>query len=82
VEWILAGKKTWEIRGRITHFRGRIALIRAGSGFVVGTCELVNVVGPLTLRDLRKKARKLGRHKSEVKSLPYGTTYACPKERQ
>jgi hypothetical protein len=31
VEMILAGKKTWEIRGRYTHVRGKIALIRAGS---------------------------------------------------
>jgi hypothetical protein len=76
VEWILAAKKTWEIRGRNTHIRGKIALIRGGSGLVVGTCELVNVVGPLTLRELRENARKLGRRKSEVKSLPYGTTYA------
>jgi hypothetical protein len=76
VDWILAGKKTWEIRGRYTHVRGKIALIRGGSGLIVGTCELVDVVGPLTLRQLRKNAKKLARRKSEVKSLPYGTTFA------
>ena len=76
IDWILVGKKTWEIRSRYTHVRGRIALIRGGSGLVVGTCELVGVVGPLTLRNLRKNAGKLGRVKSDIRSLPYETTYA------
>jgi hypothetical protein len=48
VEMILDGKKIWEIRGRYTRIRGKIALIRGGSGLVVGTCELSDVVGPLT----------------------------------
>src|SRR5882724_4942048 len=44
---ILAGTKTWEIRGSATKRRGRIALIQSKSGLVVGTCDLVDVVGPL-----------------------------------
>jgi hypothetical protein len=40
IDWILAGKKTWEIRGSYTHVQGKIALIRSGSGLVVGTCEV------------------------------------------
>ena len=76
VDWILAGKKTWEIRGRNTHVRGRIALIRGGSALIVGTCKITNVIGPLTLRELRKNASKLAEPKSEIKSLPYETTYA------
>jgi hypothetical protein len=76
IDWILAGKKTWEIRGSYTHVLGRIALIRSGSGLVVGTCELVDVVGPLTLQKLRTNASKLNRSKSEIRSLPYETTYA------
>lgn len=76
VDWILAGKKTWEIRGRRTLARGKIALIRGGSGLVVGTCHLTDVVGPLTLRELRKNTRRLAEPKSEIRSLPYKTTYA------
>jgi ASCH domain-containing protein len=76
VEWILAGKKTWEIRGHYTHVCGKIALIRGGSGLVAGTCELVKVIGPLILRELRENARKFAEPKSEITSLPYETTYA------
>lgn len=52
VEMILDGRKTWEIRGRNTTIRGQIALIRAGSGRIVGTCELAAVVGPLSRDEL------------------------------
>jgi hypothetical protein len=52
VDWILAGSKTWEIRGSFTAKRGRIALIQSGSGTVIGVADLVGVAGPLTLRDL------------------------------
>jgi hypothetical protein len=48
---ILARKKTWEFRGKKTNVRGTIALIRGGSGLIVDTCELVDVVGPLTLNE-------------------------------
>jgi hypothetical protein len=58
IEKVLAGSKTWEIRGRRASIRGRIALIRSRSGFIVGTCELVDVVGPLTLKEYRRSARK------------------------
>jgi hypothetical protein len=73
LEKILAGTKTWEIRGRATARRGRIALIESKSGQVVGTCELVDVVGPLTLRELRQHADRTGFSPSEP---PYERTYA------
>ncbi|KMN42483.1 hypothetical protein VK90_24055 [Bacillus sp. LK2] len=41
IEKILQGKKSWEIRGSNTKIRGEIALIRSGSGMVLGTVELV-----------------------------------------
>jgi hypothetical protein len=39
---ILSGDKTWEMRKTTCHHRGPIALIRKGSGQVVGTAEIVD----------------------------------------
>jgi predicted transcriptional regulator len=76
VEWILDGKKTWEIRGSNSHVRGKIALIRSGSGLVVGTCNLVDVMGPLSLLELKQNAAKLGKKRSEISATSYEKTYA------
>ena len=70
---ILDGTKTWEIRGNATTRRGPIALIESKSGHVVGTCEVVDVIGPLSLAQLRRNADKAG---SRPDSLYYRTTYA------
>jgi hypothetical protein len=70
---ILVGTKTWEIRGKATARRGRIALIESKSGHVVGTCEVVDVLGPLTLAELRRNAALTGFRPNR---LPYATTYA------
>jgi len=48
VDRILSGQKTWELRSTSTKLRGRVALIRKGSGTVVGTVEIVESLGPLT----------------------------------
>jgi hypothetical protein len=39
---ILLGEKTWEMRKTACHHRGRIALIRKGSGRIVGTADVVD----------------------------------------
>ncbi len=70
---ILAGTKTWEIRGSATARRGPIALIQSKSGAIVGTCEVIDVVGPLSLAELRRNARRAG---FRAGSLPYRKTYA------
>ena len=44
---ILRGEKSWELRSRATRTRGRIALIRKGSGKVVGTAVLSDVLPAL-----------------------------------
>jgi hypothetical protein len=44
---ILSGKKTWEMRKTACHHRGGIALIRKGSGQVVGTADIVGSLPPL-----------------------------------
>jgi hypothetical protein len=55
---ILDGSKTWEMRSRSTEHRGRFALIRKGSGQVVGVAELVGCRGPLSLAELRENAAR------------------------
>lgn len=76
VTWILEGKKTWEIRGSSTKVRGRIALIKSKTGHVFGTCELVDVKGPLGREELRKNAGKLNWRPSEIPASMYEKTYA------
>jgi hypothetical protein len=76
IDKILDGKKTWEIRGSRTTIRGRIALIASGSGTVIGVCELVDCVGPLTANHFRKNAKKAGMRPSEANLGYYRKTYA------
>jgi hypothetical protein len=77
IDKILAGKKTWELRGSRTRIRGLIALIQSGTGTVVGVCELVDVHGPLTRVELR---RTTARHQVPAThfrdGLRYRRTYA------
>jgi|CXWL01.1.fsa_nt_gi hypothetical protein len=70
---ILAGTKTWEIRGKATTKRGPVALIQSGSGELVGVCGIVGVVGPLSLAELQRNTRKAG---FRADTLEYQTTYA------
>ena len=52
ISLILSGKKTWELRSRDTRVRGRIALIRKGSGTVLGSAELAGTLPKLARSDL------------------------------
>lgn len=73
---ILAGTKTWEIRGSRTHIRGTIGLIESRSGTVVGLCEVVDCVGPLTAEEYRRNARKAGMLPAEAIWGGYKNTFA------
>ena len=76
IDMILDGKKTWEIRGSRPSVRGQIALVASGSGTVVGLCDLVDCVGPLTANQFRKNANKAGMRPSEAELGWYRQTYA------
>jgi hypothetical protein len=54
IDLILCGRKTWEMRTKATSIRGRIALIRAKSGLVVGTADLRECLPALTPARLRE----------------------------
>jgi hypothetical protein len=44
IDMILLGKKKWEIRSKFTKKIGPVALIRSGSGTVVGIATLAEVI--------------------------------------
>lgn len=48
---ILRGDKTWEMRKTACHQRGRVALIRKGSGLVVGIADVVDSLPPIATRE-------------------------------
>jgi hypothetical protein len=76
IDLILDGKKTWEIRGSRTSVREAIGLVASGSGTVIGVCELIECVGPLTAEEFYKNAKKAGMRPSEAKLGWYPQTYA------
>jgi len=76
IDLILDGKKIWEIRGSRTSVRGTIALVPSGSGTVIGVCDVVGCVGPLTADAYRKNAKKAGMRPSQAKLGWYRQTYA------
>ncbi len=47
---ILRREKTWEMRKTACHQRGQIALIRKGSGLVVGVANVVDSLAPIPTR--------------------------------
>ena len=73
---ILSGRKTWELRGSRTSIRGRIGLIESGAGQVVGTCEVIDVVGPLSAVDLRRTNVKHRVPSKQLRRTPYERPYA------
>jgi hypothetical protein len=52
IDNILSGQKTWEMRSTQTKQRGLVALIRKGSGTVVGLAEIIDSIGPFTKSDM------------------------------
>jgi hypothetical protein len=55
IDKIIAGEKTWELRKKPTNIRETIALIRGGSGLVVGTARLADCLGPFSRPQLRER---------------------------
>jgi ASCH domain len=51
---LLEGKKTWEMRSRLTKIRGFIGLIHAGSGLIVGVGRLVECLERLNDERMRQ----------------------------
>lgn len=73
IDLILAGNKTWEIRGSATKIRGTIYLIQSQSGLVVGTADLVGCTPALNASDMNR-SRELHCIKETFDNynMPYG----------
>ncbi len=67
IDMILIGVKTWEIRTKNTKKIGPVALIRSGSGTVVATSTLSEVV-IITPSIARSNARRMGMSVAEALS--------------
>jgi hypothetical protein len=65
IDMILIEVKTWEIRTKNTKKIGPVALIRSGSGTVVGTANLSKVI-KLTRKLCKDNARKMGMLKPQA----------------
>ncbi len=77
IDLILSGEKVWEVRGTDTRIRGTIALIKSGSGTVVGLCDLKDVIGPLSLHKIRRTKPFHAIPSNKIMNkLPYPNTYA------
>ena len=75
IEYILNNEKTWEIRGTSTTTRGPIFLIKSGSEFIYGECDIVDCI-ELDYNDYKNNVDK--HHISQITDgiLPYKNTYA------
>lgn len=58
ISYLLDGSKVWEMRTRASHIRGRIALIRRGTGLIVGTIELVDSLDKQSNESMQKHSDK------------------------
>lgn len=54
---ILSGEKTWEMRSTPTKITGRIGLIEAGSGLIVGEATLLKTGIPLANHRIAKMTK-------------------------
>ncbi|OAG75631.1 ASCH domain protein [Acetobacter malorum] len=58
IDLILDQKKKWEMRTKNTKIRGRIGLIRKGTGKIFGTATLFDCFGPLNSKEFKENSDK------------------------
>lgn len=83
ISLILSGQKTWELRSRNIRVRGPIALIRKGSGAVIGTANLTGTLPTLAQSNLRSNFAKHRVPISEIgKDFKWSTAWVLVDPRQ
>ncbi|TGB02913.1 ASCH domain-containing protein [Halobacillus salinus] len=75
IDLILNARKTWEIRGSNTKKRGKIALIKSGSGMVFGEVNIKDSK-ELSLEEYQVSREFHGIDSEYSSELPYKKTYA------
>lgn len=76
ISYILSGTKIWEMRSRQTLYRGRVGLIRKGTGTVAGVAEIADSLPPLDSAGFRAAREKHGvPPEKEVEVLQSGWVY-------
>jgi len=75
-DMILSGVKTWEIRGSQTHQRGRIAIIKSGTGKIYGTVDLVDCVPLHGPDDVNLILSSQSKHHVPLGAIPYRKPWA------
>jgi hypothetical protein len=55
-DWLVEGKKNWEIRKSRTNVRGEVLILTRG--YAIGKARLVDVLGPFTPEELAKHRDK------------------------
>lgn len=78
ISFILRGEKIWEMRKRNCKVRGPIALIRKGSGHVVGVAELVDSRPALTTLQAYADAEKQHRIPPERQASAFRDGWVTP----
>ena len=75
IDLIFKGEKTWEIRGSNTKIRGKIALIKSGTGMIYGTAELVDCK-KLSLKEYQASKNYHCIPEEVTANAPYKTIHA------
>ncbi len=65
---IVDGKKSWELRSRITHRRGLIGIVSQGCGRVIGTVEILDVLPEQSIDQLSASWNKHGLSSEQISS--------------
>jgi hypothetical protein len=76
IDMILDGKKTWEIRGSNTKIRGKIYLIKSGTGMVFGTVDVVDCIPLCGGNDIDVILKNKDKHHVRLGSIPYKKPHA------
>jgi ASCH domain len=69
INYLLEGKKTWEMRSTATKIRGTIYLVKKGSGLIVGTANVVDSLGPFSEQELFQNIDKHCIPKEKIPSI-------------